>query len=287
MTTELSLVQIGITTKNRWIDLADTLTKIAEFGLGHLRIIIIDDGSDQPCPFDVTASCPQTELIRFSESKGLIVRRNQLAQELDSKYYLSLDDDSFPASGSLEAAITFAESCNNLFCLSFPIFNPLRNEYQSGSLHDHPYRVRAFIGCGHLLNRSRLLELGGYREELVHFLEESEISARAFHQGLYCYHFPGFQIHHVASTGGRNWARMDFYGARNTVLWNDWFVPPELRLVKQSRTFISRIIQCGKTRRLGQLKGELAGIQAIPKYRAHRQSMSSQAYQEWRSLPSS
>ena len=63
----LSLVQIGIATKNRWADLKITLLKVSEFGLGDLRILIFDDCSDQPCPFDVQAICPGAELKRFDE----------------------------------------------------------------------------------------------------------------------------------------------------------------------------------------------------------------------------
>src|SRR4030095_8083700 len=102
---DLSVVQIGIATKNRWEDLRNTLSKIADFGLGGLRTLIHDDASDEPCPFDVSAVLRGAELRRFAESKGYIVRRNQLAREMKSKYNLSFDDDSFPVGGSLKAAI--------------------------------------------------------------------------------------------------------------------------------------------------------------------------------------
>ncbi len=224
------LVEIGITTKNRWDDLQNTLAKVAAFGLGSLRILIFDDGSDRACPFDVASICAGAELKRFSESKGLIVRRNQLARELRSKYYLSLDDDSFPVAGSLEAAVRFAQTCEDLLCMSFPIYNPITGEHQVKSLRDEPYRVKTFIGCGHLLQRERFLEIGGYCEELVHFWEETELAARGFQNDLHCYHFPGLRIEHPESNAGRNWRRMDFYGARNNVLWNDWFIPRGLRI---------------------------------------------------------
>src|SRR5262245_36802420 len=119
-----SMVGIGIATKNRWENLRNTLSKIAEFGLGVLRTLIFADASDSPCTFDVSSVLRGAELRRFSESKGYIVRRNQLARELKSKYYLSLDDDSFPVRGSLEAVLEFIESCEDLFCLTFPVYNP-------------------------------------------------------------------------------------------------------------------------------------------------------------------
>jgi GT2 family glycosyltransferase len=280
-------VEIGITTKNRWDDLRNTLTRITAFGLGGLRVLIFDDGSDRACPFDVASICAGAELKRFPESKGLIVRRNQLARELKSKYYLSLDDDSFPVSGSLEAAIRFAEGREDLLCLSFPIYNPVTGEHQVKSLDDEPYRVKTFMGCGHLLHRERFLGAGGYCEELVHYWEETELAARAFLKGLSCYHFPGLTVHHLHSEAGRNWRRMDFYGARNNVLWNDWFTPRGLRLIKQSRTLTSRLLLFTKTRRLAHLQGQIAGISDILKYKANRRPMPMRLYQQWASLPSS
>src|SRR5258708_40245695 len=106
----IPLVEIGIATKNRWRDLRLTLERIATFGLGQQRILIFDDASDVPCPFNAAAICVGAEVQRFSESAGYIVRRNQLARAMRAVYYLSLDDDSFPVSGSLAAAAAFAES---------------------------------------------------------------------------------------------------------------------------------------------------------------------------------
>jgi GT2 family glycosyltransferase len=281
----LLLVSIGITTKNRWQDLKTTLTKIEEFGLAALPILIIDDGSDQPCPFDLSNFSLNVDLQRFEESQGLIVRRNQLARSIQTKYYLSLDDDSFPVAGSLEAAIAFAESQEQLLCLGFPIYNPVVGEYQSRSQSPLPYQVRFFTGCGHLLHREHFLGVGGYREELIHQGEEMEIGARAFQKGLICYHFPAFEIHHMVSHRDRSWQRMDFYGARNNVLWNDWFVPRHLKLIKQARTFLSRAILSLKVGRIGQMKGELSGFKQISQYKNYRATMSPDSFRQWQKLP--
>ena len=280
------LVSIGITTKNRWKDLEITLTKIKESGLESLPIVLFDDASDQTCTFDIANLSLQIQFERFTQSKGLIVRRNQIAQSIQTKYYLSLDDDSYPVSGSLQAAVDFAESQEDLLCLSFPIYNPTLLEYQNPSLDTkEPYLVKCFVGCGHLLHRERFLQLGGYREELIHQGEEMEIAARAFQRNWRCYHFPNFLIHHTASNAGRNWHRMDFYGARNNVLWNDWFVPQQLKLAKQLRTLVSRTFLGIKVRRLGQFQGEYTGFKDIKQYKSYRQNMSIQSYKKWQLLP--
>lgn len=283
----LSSVEIGIATKNRWKDLQTTLSAISEFGLGGLRVLIFDDASDASCPYEVRSLCEGAEIIRFSESVGYVVRRNQLAREMKSKYYLSFDDDSFPVAGSLEAAVDFAQSCESLLSLSFPIYNPVLGAHQVRSLQDTPYRVRSFTGCGHLLHRQRFLDSGGYCEVLIHQGEEVELTARTFQEGLHCYHFPGLQIHHTTSNTGRSYHRMDYYGSRNNVLWNDWYIPTALRVIKQSRTFVSRSLQVIRTRRVGQAQGHVAGLREISKYKDNRRPMSMKSYKEWKSLPSS
>ena len=281
----LSLVEIGIATKNRWPDLHHTLEQITAFGLGQLRTLIFDDASDTPCPYDVRAICAGAELKRFDQSAGYIVRRNQLAQAMTAKYYLSLDDDSFPVSGSLAEAVEFAESCDDLLCLSFPIFNPAIGQHQVRSLQPTPYRVRSFIGCGHLLRRDRFLELGGYREELVHQGEEVEIAARAFQKGYHCYHFSGLQIHHTESDRGRSRWRVDYYSARNAVLWNDWYVPSSVKLLKQVRSLIGRIVVFVRLPRFAHIQGHVAGFKAIASYKDCRQPMPLHLYREWKRLP--
>ena len=279
------LVQIGITTRDRWQELQRTLERLRDFGLGQLSILIIDDGSAELCPFPVQETCPGARLHRMDQSVGLITRRNQLAGMMTGKYYLSLDDDSYPVSGSLPDALTFAESRRDLFCLSFPIYNPARNRYQVKSSQTAPYRTRSFIGCGCLLHRAHFLAEGGFRDELVRFAEESDLAARTFERGLRCYHYPGLKFHHLEVDRARNWWAMDFYGARNWVLWNDWYVPTGMQLIKQSRTAVSRLWQFVKTRRRGHLQGQWNGLRTRATYRHYRRRMDPAMYREWRSLP--
>lgn len=281
----LGLVEIGIATKNRWQDLRHTLEQVAAFGLGQQRILIFDDASDAPCPYDVQAICAGAELRRFDESTGYIVRRNQLAQAMTAKYYLSLDDDSFPLIGSLEAAVAFAESHDDLFCLTFAICNSWISEERVGQLHTPPYQVKVFTGCAHMVHRERFLKLGGYREELVHMGEESEIAVRAFMRGLKCYRFPGLRIYHTEANAGRSYQRMDYYSARNTVLWNDWYLPHWYRMVRQARSFVARILLFLKTGRKAHLQGQIAGLKDIHRYKGYRQPMPHQLYQQWMDLP--
>ena len=114
-----------------------------------------------------------------------------------------------------------------------------------------------------------------------------ELAARAFQQNLYCYHFPDFLIHHTASNQGRNWWRMDFYGSRNNVLWNDWFIPTRFKAIKQIRTLVSRLLLSIKVRRFGLIRGEIAGFRQIQQYKHYRRNMSWAYFTQWQNMPHS
>ncbi|MGL6343793.1 MAG: glycosyltransferase family 2 protein, partial [Waterburya sp.] len=88
-----------------------------------------------------------------------------------------------------------------------------------------------------------------------------------------------------ASNQNRNWWRMDFYGSRNNVLWNDWFVPKNLKIIKQIKTLISRSLLALKVKRFGLIQGEIAGFISIFKYKDNRQSMPVNIFNQWQKLP--
>jgi GT2 family glycosyltransferase len=278
---------IGIATKNRWDDLKITLSKIREYGWQDVRVLLYDDFSDEPCPFDVNKILSNVELKRFSESRGYISRRNQLAENISTPYYLSLDDDSYPMQGSVDQVLDLISSNEEIFCVAFPIFNPIANQNQVASLQNTPYQVKSFIGCAHLLDVVKFKSIGEYREELIHQGEELDIAIRAFKRGWKCYHHPGFLVHHNMSLNGRNWDRMDYYGARNNILWNDWYLPKWIKILVQIKNIFSRILLAIRVRRSGQITGIRDGIKKIKELKTLRDELSLNTYLHWRKLPNS
>jgi GT2 family glycosyltransferase len=275
-------VTIGICTKDRWDDLGTTLAHV-KIRLPGVRIIVIDDGSAAPMPGTLRAAFSDTEFICDGTNRGYIERRNQIASLVNTEFYLSLDDDSYIVEGSLDEAVKFAKTLPELLCLGFPVVNS-RGSSEVAAL-GNPQPVRHFIGCAHLMRVDRFRELGGYRAELVHQGEEAEIAARGFGSGLTCWQFPGVTVVHNYSLVARNWDRMDFYGARNRYLWNDWFVPVSLRTSRQLRLLSERLLLVGRTRRTGHLRGWLAGRRTARDLRKFRKPLSSEAFARWNSLP--
>jgi GT2 family glycosyltransferase len=210
----LDSIGIGITTKDRWKDLEVTLTVLSCKGFSTLETIVIDDGSSRPVPPALLERFPWVRFERSDRSYGLIVQRNRLARMITSAYYLSLDDDSFPAAGDLGKAVQFLEGKPDALGLALSIV--LRDEPLPSSSRP-PSPVRYYIGCAHLLKRELFLRLGGYDENL-HWGEEPEFCLRALHKGYRVYLYPDMVIRHNRSPVARNLKKTARYYIRNEAL---------------------------------------------------------------------
>lgn len=217
----LSNVGIGITTKDRWDDLEATLTVLEEKGFSALETIVIDDGSLRPAPPGFRERFPWVRCERSDRSYGLIVQRNRLARMLTSAYYLSLDDDSFPAAGDLGSAVQFVEGKPDTLGLAFSIIR--RDEVLPRSVQT-PAPVRYYIGCAHLLKRQLFLHLGGYADNW-HYGEEPEFCLRSLHKGYRVYLYPGVVIRHNRTPVARNLRKTARYYIRNEALIGLMYFP--------------------------------------------------------------
>ena len=121
----LKSIGIGITTRNRWDDLAVTLEKLRHYELCGLETIVIDDGSSEPMPTVFRQRFAWVKFKRFENSQGYIVQRNRLARMLSSELYLSLDDDSYPVTNAhLAHAAAWLFGRQDAVALAFSIQTP-------------------------------------------------------------------------------------------------------------------------------------------------------------------
>jgi GT2 family glycosyltransferase len=191
-------VGISIPTRDRWDDLEVTLTSLQERGYSTLETIVIDDGSSAPMPAGFAERFPWVRFIRSEKPEGACAQRNRIARLLTAPLILSLDDDSFPVAGSLEAACDWMDARPRVFSLSFQIV--YRHETPPENFASRrPFPVRDFIGCAALLRREMYLALGGYEEKFIFFGEEPELCVRAMQRGFEVEGYPGFVIQHNVS----------------------------------------------------------------------------------------
>ncbi len=198
-------VGISIPTRDRWDDLAVTLTELHRRGYSGLETIVIDDGSVVPMPAGFAERFPWVRFIRYDRPEGACIQRNRLARLLSAPLILSLDDDSFPVAGDLAAACDRIEQWPRVFALSFQIVfreDQVPDDFASRP----PFPVRDFIGCAALIRRDVFLSLNGYEEKLVFYGEEPEICLRAMQEGYENEGYPAFVIQHNVSPVRRNLA---------------------------------------------------------------------------------
>lgn len=213
----LTQVGIGISTRDRWDDLAVTLSELCKGGYGDLEMIVIDDGSRQPVPPALHRTFPKVRFERVETSLNYVVQRNRLAQMLSTPYYLSLDDDSFPVAGDIGDAVSWLENHPSVAALAFHIINR-GDSIPAPEMLGEPYPVRYYIGCAHLVRRRQFLELGGYLERLHYFGEEIDFCLKALREGFSTYTFPAVVVRHNRTPVARNSAKAARYYIRNEAI---------------------------------------------------------------------
>jgi glycosyltransferase involved in cell wall biosynthesis len=168
------MLSIGITTKGRVNELHQTLSIIEASELKPCPIILIDDGGGgefiRKEDFDL-----DLHIHRYQENEGLVARRNELADLCQTKYIMSLDDDSAPESGSIEDVIEVLEAEECVVTVAFNLYND--DAKRKGT--DCPdYESRYFVGCGHIHDVEVFKRLGGYTGDLIYGHEEIEYALK-------------------------------------------------------------------------------------------------------------
>lgn len=278
-------VTIGIATRDRGEELQETLVRLEQWAGQIETVLVVDDGSQPPIePVRSPHSDLDVRLARAVEPKGYIVRRNELIRRCATPLYLSLDDDSHPEAGSIEAAANELLGAPELFALSFRYTEgPDRVEHWPGAgLGDG--LTQTFVGCAHLLRVDRFLELGGYLEALVHQHEERELCLRAWKRGWRVRRSEALLIHHRRSPIGRDVRKAAYWNARNDLLIAFLHFPLAASL-KKVAWYLRRAVSVPAAERSGILRGVAAGLESVPRFAGLRSPLRWGDFNEYRKLP--
>lgn len=274
-------VTVVIVSRNRAALLQKTLQTLRASLPCALPTYVVDDASDRPLSLENHDGL--TTLSRNRHRRGLVASRNDANFAIATPYVLSLDDDSWPVAGKLDAAVAFLDSEPEALALAFPIRRP-HGKWQVPSVAARPYPVKAFVGCAHLMDARHFRALGGYSAEIIHQGEELDLAARGRARGLRCIHFPGFVVHHEHTNVARDVDRMLFHGGRNKVRLIRTFCPENRIAWLTTRALVEMAIFAVQHRRTSPLRGWWRGLRE-PVSSGPEVRFTPASWREWRSLP--
>lgn len=276
---------VVITTKNRKEDLIKSLVSAFNQTV-PLKVLVIDDGSTDGTYELVRREFPQVQIHRSDTSLGLIVQRNRAARLVETPILISIDDDAvFSTPTVIEATLReFNHPC--VGAVAIPVVDVNRSPaiHQKAPEPDGIYATYSFIGTAHALRRDVFLALDGYREILIHQSEEEDYSIRMLNAGWITRCGNANPIHHFESPR-RSWTRMDYFGARNKILYAWHNVPfPAVALQLPGRTGKALVFSLRPGRMLTRLRGLLDGYFLCLTSRAKRQPVKLAVYRLSREL---
>lgn len=188
---------ILITTKNRKVDLAFTLTKINYLlKENSVSCVVFDDGSTDGTYECVKENFPNIQLERNAVSKGYIFCRNKMLNETPAEYAISLDDDAhFLTENPLVSIQKHFEENTHCGLLALRIFWGLEEPVSKVS-SEKPARVQGFVGCGHVWRMKAWQAIPNYPEWFVFYGEENFASFQLFRNNWEIQYLPEVLVNH-------------------------------------------------------------------------------------------
>lgn len=281
------MASIVVTTRNRRDELTIALESCFAQDYSPLEVLVFDDASADGTSELVRSRFPSARVFRTESHEGLIVLRNRGFRESRGECVFCLDDDAYYSDrGAVTRAMSVFAEDPRVGALALPFIEPRTPAPAPSAPPLAPgAEVRSYRGCAHAVRRSAALALGGYREYFVHQGEERDLAIRMMDRGYSVAAGAGLPIVHLVSTV-RDRARMDYYGVRNTLLFDGLNIPhpyvvPRV-LADAAQLFVYKLRVGSAVRRIRYV---LAGFGACVSYARHRTPVSRSTYRHFRSLP--
>jgi GT2 family glycosyltransferase len=210
---------VVIVTHNRKAELRRAL-RSAVAQRGRIEVLVFDDASTDGTPQMVRDEFPQVRLYVSEKSTGHIVHRNRGVRAARAPFVVIIDDDAaFESPDTVLHSVGELAGEPSIGALAIPFANQGGGGLEQHQAPDgrHVWVTHKFIGAAHALRVSAFLEVGGYREDLVHFGEEADLCARLLAAGYVTRVGSAAPATHFASTvRDRVWER--YHAARAGII---------------------------------------------------------------------
>lgn len=210
-----SVLSVVILAFNRANDLQSTLNifnSVPDETLKKIELIVVNNASTDRS-LEIAESYPFANIVSLPENIG-IAGFNRGFDRARGEWILVLDDDSHPIEGCLERFFEihgrFGDDVAGVAC---KVLNP--NRENSDSTRKWPEELISFWGCGALMRKSVIRQIGGYREDYFLYQNELEWTLRAREAGYRVIYSPELVINHMASPVHRTSSRAFRQNYRN------------------------------------------------------------------------
>ena len=275
---------IVIVTKNRMPELRRAIASSLEQSAAP-EVLVIDDGSTDGTSEMMRSEFPQVRLDQTAHSLGYIAQRNRAARLTAADIIISIDDDAIFSSCRVVEQAVAAFGHPRVAAVAIPYSEPHKTEQMLQTAPDNRgiWVTDFFRGTAHALRRDVFLELGGYRDHLVHQGEELDFCIRLLEQGLIVRLGQGDHIIHY-EVQRRDWSRMDYYGRRNDILFV-WHNVPAISVPQHLGGTTINGMRCAiMAGSMAMVRGTLAGYATIPRLWNERAPVSASVYRLHRKL---
>lgn len=254
---------IVIPTRNRAKDLEKTVGNLHRQGLASTPCIVIDDASnDASATRRALAPLPNAELVCLPRRSGTAAARNRGLRGAATDYCFFLEDDT-----DLESAAPLRGFLDRLHRDDIAVwrFEMIRasDGHRAGIPADLPGTdMHTFLGSGVLMDRERMLEVGGYRDTYIYRHEEDDLAVRVFRAGYRMRYEPGIRVIHRHTAAARQGDEYAFLSARNVLLLYGLNWPQPGGLLLGFAKSLSVIVK-GRGYPLARIRGCAAGLATL------------------------
>lgn len=212
---EQAAVTAVISTHNRSLELRKTLLALHAPASGVRRMVVVDNASDDPTAEMVEAAFPEVRLVRQAENHAL--RGYNIGFDCaTTRYVWVMDDDATPAEGVLDAMTATLDQDPGLAAAAG---NVLRSDGQSEwrPLPTPTFTTRwhNLIGCGFLIRKTVLNQLGGYCENYGLYYNDLDLALRILALGYRIAFRAEWIVHHRAAPSATRTGRKTAFMLRN------------------------------------------------------------------------
>jgi hypothetical protein len=221
-------------------DTIDCIHSVLKSDFSPLRIIVVDNGSDDDSINNILGAFPHIEMIELPQNTGFARGYNtgmDYALHVGATHIFILNNDTTVESTAISALldskwdvsipkILFFHNPQVIQSAGarwrpFPPSVVLRGLRQKDSpIYDVPVQLKYASGCAMLIKRSILERLGGFDADYQNYLEDYDFCYRVNACGFKIGYVPEARVYHKDSlTGGKNPKLRSWYIGRNTVLF--------------------------------------------------------------------